>query len=201
MSGGPVERYSADNPFSTRHVRPGAVPFFFSPGESIQSLLDRLHSAQGWGEIVGPHGSGKSTLLCALLAALDADGQRSLLLRVTSGERRLPAEARRIRELPAGATLAVDGFEQLSRFRRCLLRRACRSRDLGLIVTTHESAGLPRLATLAPTLETAQRIVAALTAGRESPIADLEVAASFAAAGGNLRETLFALYDLYERRR
>jgi hypothetical protein len=38
-------------------------------------------------------------------------------------------------------------------------------------------------------------------AGRESPFTSKELAACFSRHGGDLRETLFELYDLYEQRR
>src|SRR5579859_6457327 len=65
-----VGRKPRSNPFSTRCVRPGAIPFRFPPGESAATMVDRLERQGWWGQIVGPHGSGKSTLLAALLPEL-----------------------------------------------------------------------------------------------------------------------------------
>ncbi len=62
---------ASDNPFCTRWVRPGAIPFLFPPGENAEELADRLRQAGWWGEITGPHGSGKSALLAALTAAIE----------------------------------------------------------------------------------------------------------------------------------
>ena len=65
------------NPFSTRFVRPGAVPYLFAPGQSADGLVRRL-AGFGWrGQIIGPHGSGKSTLLAALAEPLARAGRRS----------------------------------------------------------------------------------------------------------------------------
>ena len=47
-----------ENPFSSRHVRPGATSYRFPPGESVEAILARLEEQQWRGEIVGPHGSG-----------------------------------------------------------------------------------------------------------------------------------------------
>ena len=54
------------NPFATRHVRPGAIPFHFPAETSAAQLVARLRELNWRGAIVGPHGSGKSTLLVAL---------------------------------------------------------------------------------------------------------------------------------------
>src|SRR5262249_23632578 len=79
------------NPFATRRVRPGAIPFLFPTGESVGQLLDRLRAAGWWGQVVGPHGSGKSTLVAALLPELCQAGREPLLLVHHRGEReRLP---------------------------------------------------------------------------------------------------------------
>ncbi len=61
MNNAPI--FPAENPFCTRRIRPGALPYFFPPGASIETILQRFQDFAGWGEIVGPHGSGKSTLL------------------------------------------------------------------------------------------------------------------------------------------
>ena len=61
---------TSDNPFSTRRISPGAIPYVLPPGENAYALVDRLRQAGWWGEIVGPHGSGKSTLLATLADAL-----------------------------------------------------------------------------------------------------------------------------------
>lgn len=58
------------NPFCTRFVRPGAIPYRFvgSHGD-LNSICDRLQSSRN-GLIIGPHGSGKSTLLQSLMPFL-----------------------------------------------------------------------------------------------------------------------------------
>ena len=61
---------SADNPFSTRYTRPGAIPFRFPPGTSADGLVEQLRRQQWRGAIVGPHGSGKSSLVAALVPPL-----------------------------------------------------------------------------------------------------------------------------------
>ena len=65
------------NPFCTRFVRPGAIPYRFDTqdgesdcGEAAEKLLEQLASRR-FGLIVGEHGSGKSTLLQTLIPKLD----------------------------------------------------------------------------------------------------------------------------------
>src|SRR5581483_12050635 len=55
------------NPFSTRFIQPGAIPFHFPTPDGLAAIVRRLEGAGGRGQIIGPHGSGKSTLLAALL--------------------------------------------------------------------------------------------------------------------------------------
>ena len=176
------------NPFCTRHVRPGAIPFRFPDGLDEKGLADRLE-ANGWrGQIVGPHGSGKSTLLEALLPELR---RRRAVVRVELHyrERRLPAEAWATGE---GTLLVIDGYEQLGWWTRRRVRRHCRS----LLVTTHRGQGLLDLYRTGVTAELAGAIVRGLHAD-EVP----DLASRLAYHRGNLREVLFELYDRYEAMR
>jgi hypothetical protein len=98
------------------------------------------------------------------------------------------------------ALLIVDGYEQLSRWSRMVLKRSCRRRSLGLLVTSHEPVGLPELCRTAPTLALAQQIVGQLMRDWESAWGLDELADCFSRHGGDLREMLFDLYDLYQQR-
>ena len=87
------------NPFATRHVRPGAIPYCFPAGVDARQLVERL-AAAGWrGQIVGPHGSGKSTLLATLLRTIEQGGRRPLLIALHDGQRRLPERLERMPNL------------------------------------------------------------------------------------------------------
>ena len=79
--------------------------------------------------------------------------------------------------------------------------RLCRRRGWGLLVTAHATVGLPQLYQTTPTPDLAEMIVGRLMTDRTPPFAAVEVTECFRAAPWNLRETLFDLYDLYERRR
>jgi len=193
------------NPFSTRWVRPGALGYRFADGESAGSLVARL-AAAGWrGQIVGPHGAGKSTLLAALRPALLAAGRGLLEFQLHDGQRQLPGGFRALRkriEVARDASLVViDGHEQLGRWERFYLRRLC-LRGCGLLVTAHSEAGLPMLAEVRPNQETVQRLVRELLADYPAETVSREqVAEAYERRGGNVREALFALYDVYEARR
>ena len=80
------------------------------------------------------------------------------------------------------------------------MSRDCRRHTWSLLVTAHADVGLPTLLRMAPTIDDAQAVVAQLLAETESLVGPDDVAECFAATGGNLRETLFVLYDRHERR-
>ena len=188
------------NPFSTRFVRPGALPYYFPPGQSAEQLAAKF-AAQGWrGQIVGPHGSGKSTLLAALAPWIERSGRKLLGFVLHDGQRRLPIAADERRALSDASVLAIDGFEQLSAFNRWRIGRLCRRRGCGLLATAHADVGLPELYRTETNVELARRVVEALAPGDRAISAD-DVKRAFSTRRGDLREALFDLYDLYEHRR
>jgi hypothetical protein len=69
------------------------------------------------------------------------------------------------------------------------------------LVTTHASVGLPPLYETAVTLELAKRVVDHLMGGKAALLETPELAEHLARRGGDLRETLFHLYDLFEEER
>jgi len=189
------------NPFSTRHTRPGAMAYRFPPGEGADQLVERLRAA-GWrGQIVGPHGSGKSTLLAALLPAMERAGQRPLVVELHDGQRRLPRDFRRSVGAATAAIVVVDGYEQLAPWNRYRLRRLCRRRKLGLLVTTHRPTGLPDLFRTEIAPELAWDLVEHLLAGLPPLLTPEQLRERLAMRHGNVREVFFDLYDLYELRK
>jgi ABC-type thiamine transport system ATPase subunit len=187
------------NPFSTRFIRPGAIEFLFPAGQSTETLVASLRE-HGWqGQIIGPHGSGKSTLIAALVPALEAAGRK---VRVQGpGVRSQEPEELTAAALDAETQVIIDGFEQLGWWSRRKLKLICHSRGAGLLVTTHKDLGLPTLYRMEPSLELTRAVVARLLALEDETITADDIAQAFAATGGNLRETLFALYDVYQQRR
>lgn len=195
----PDELAPADNPFSARHVRPGAIAYHFPPGESAEGLIARLQAA-GWrGQILGPHGSGKSTLLAALLPELERRGVRWIRFELHDGQRRLPASLWQLDAAP-NTVILVDGYEQLGLGSRLGLSAVCRWKKLGLVVTTHRRCRMPVLFRTQTTPALAEQLACELLAEKPVAISPEEVSRLFAQQEGNLREVLFGLYDLYEQR-
>jgi hypothetical protein len=189
---------ASDNPFSTRRIKPGAIPYLFSSDESVLSLVDRLRQTNWWGQIVGPHGSGKSTLLASLIPAIESAGHRTILVTLHDGQRRLSPNPRRDPRLCPPVVLIVDGYEQLSHWSRLTLKWFCRRRGAGLLVTSHDPVGLPELCRTTVTPELAAKVVGELFSGQAPPFLLEKASECLARHGGDLRETLMDLYDFYE---
>ncbi len=190
-----------NNPFATRWVRPGAIPYRFPRGDSLALTMSRLR-AHGWkSQINGQHGSGKSSLLACLVPALSSSDRMACGFDASDG--RLPpgCRVRPSRDWTYRTVVVVDGYDRLSRWSRLRLARGVRRAGCGLLVTTHSPCRLPLLARLQPELETVMHLVDHLLAEDASSIRREDVAASFHRQRGNVREILFDLYDLYERNR
>ena len=197
------DRLSSENPFCTRRVRPGAVSYCFPAGETVDDIVDRLCRNQWWGAIVGPHGTGKSTLLALLLKTIENAGRQVILFELHDGQRCLPRDWRRKIEpliITAPAVVVIDGYEQLNSWNRFWLKRYCRKRHLGLLVTSHVSVGLPEVYHTSSSPEMSQQVVETLMQNEKTAIAPEIISELFAQHGGNIREMLFDLYDLFEQR-
>ncbi len=190
-----------DNPFSARFVRPGVIPYIFPPGCSLESVHEVFLANQRLGAVIGPHGAGKSAFITAFTSWMEKNGQPCLALELHDGQRTLGQATWRQLEALQDTVVTVDGYEQLSAWSRYQLRRLCRRRHLGLIVTAHSDIEIPLLFAPEPNEDLAWQIVEYLLARGEPLITRDDVRASFARHQGNLREMLFDLYDLYEVRR
>lgn len=188
--------HAGSNPFASRHIRPGALPYQFPPGDNLSGCLARLAGQRHWGQIVGPHGTGKSTLLHTLLPALESQGQEIVHFALQGGQRRLPEGAWQM-PLSPRHIVVVDGYEQLGPWTRWKLQRRCRRRGAGLIVTSHRDLGLPLLMRTAADTDLVWDLVETLTDHRP-PCRRHAVESLLAAHQGNVREVLFSLYDLCE---
>lgn len=197
------------NPFTGARVRPGEIDFLFPPGWSVGTLVERLEHSRWRGQIIGPHGSGKSTLIAALLPHLQ--DQAAITFGAFQGGRErwshwkstgLCSAARHSRRAGAPRRIVViDGFEQLSPIARAIWKLRCRVVRQGLIVTAHRSVGLPDLWRTSVSADLAHEIVGRIAGACAEAISPGEIDAALHAAGGNMRDALFALYDAYERRR
>ncbi len=195
---------ASENPFCTRRIRPGAVPFCFPSGVDLENLIDRLRLNQWRGEIVGPHGSGKLTLLASIIITIEQAGRQAVCFELHDGQRSLPRDWRRktmTAALSPQAIVVVDGYEQLNLWNRFCLKRHCRRRHLGLLVTSHAVTGLPQIFRTSASLEMALQIVDQLTQNEHIKIPANLVADSLARHGADIRELLFDLYDYYEQQR
>ncbi len=189
-----------DNPFSAGRIRPGVMPFLHPRGESAASIVGRLRDG-GWrGQIIAPHGCGKSSLLCSLIPAIELSGVRTALVALHDGQRRLPGGLQSIGHLSPPAVLIVNGYEQLRRWNRFWLNRFCRRRGIGLLATAHEDVGLPDLCRLRIDEEAAWRVVEQLQGGYVPLVSRKDLSERLRQRNGNLREALFDLYNLYQRR-
>jgi len=189
------------NPFSTRFICPDAASYLFPDGNDAMRLVAKLRETGWWGQVIGPHGSGKSTLLYTLQPLIEMAGRHVELHVLRKPDRRL-AIARHARGTWNSQTqVVVDGYEQLGWFNRARLKRHCRSRGAGLLVTAHDPIGLPDLWRTEPSLELAQTLVARLLAPQCMRwITAEDVSCAYATHGGNLREMLLSLYDVFEHR-
>ena len=200
----PVSADRIVNPFATRCVRPGALPYRFPDGGNAEQLIEKLTANEWRGAIIGPHGTGKSTLLAELKPCIERAGWRVEMIALHDGQRRLPPAVWPALNREMQCFVIVDGFEQLGWWSRRRLFRSCRANECGLLVTAHRSdalAGLPVIYQTAGDLEIVQHLVDDLLPFHGGKIHPNDVATVFRAHQGNVRETMFALYELFEQRR
>ncbi len=190
------------NPFATRFTRPGRITPLDHMGRRVDTneLVERLRRLGGTAAIVGPHGSGKSTLLVHLAEAIEGRGERVQRVRLRSWRDASAAWAA-IRDSRSGGTVCVDSWECIGFAARCVLRWAARMTGCGLLVTSHRRAGMPELIRCGTSASLLRSIVRSLP-GHEcwhgTMIRDSDIEAAFAIHGGNLRESLYELYDRFE---
>lgn len=186
------------NPFATRYTRPGAIPPLDRHGRPLDlaAVVTRLDGL-GAAALEAPHGHGKSTLLLALAAALAAVERPVTMVRVR-GWRDAWAACHAVVAAPRRTAVFIDGWEQLG-FLAAPLRAAARLLRRSLLVTSHRPTGLPVLRECETTPELLRAIVTRLP-DRGGPVDEADIAAAFARHGGNLRESLYDLYDRVERR-
>ena len=207
------------NPFVSRRVRPGAIPYLFPTMGDVDGLISDLRAKQWIGQIVGPHGSGKSTLIESLVVPLRRGGRKVVRYGYTNmscnkqGVGTLAMFARDGTDSTffsrgdgvvwdRDTQVIVDGFERLSLYQRLEVYVHCLYQGAGLLVTSHRRTfALPVLYRTQGDLAIAWKIVEYLAADYAmNPISYQDVSQSFQDHRGNMRELFFSLYDLYETR-
>lgn len=192
------------NPFSTRHTRPGSIVPLDGTGAPLDLplLIGRLRRAGGVGAIVGPHGSGKSTLLLRVADEIEAGGTSVARLRMRSwrdGWRTIAA----FRIVGRNGIVCIDGWECLAGPVRRLVRLLAWATGRGLVVTMHRRDSMPELATCLTSPGLLASIVDRLP-GRSDWYGTLigaeDVRTAFDRRRGDIREALYDLYDVFERR-
>lgn len=205
------------NPFATRFVAPGRIPWIGTEATDLQSLSRRFLDELGArGAIIGPHGTGKTTTLVHLMPMLGRVRYRHLIgeppqlseasesnliwlqLRAQNQPWRTVLSSRE--HWGNGRILILDGFEQLSRLLRYWLIATTKLRKTGLLVTAHTAVPLPTLYATSMNLETAVRVIRHVhptwleDAHRKSALASL-----LEKHHQNLREVMMDLYDAVEQ--
>lgn len=182
------------NPFATKYIKPGAIPFLFDQDELLDSVLSKFEQHKCVGQIVGPHGSGKSTLVCTME---DYGWMFDNVRRVTI---RGPKDVKAIGELEGELSqtlMVVDGLERLSWLHRWLLVRFLKLKAAGLLVTTHKIIrGLPVIFQTTPSYESFRRLVAQLQP--EDLLDEAIISACYQHHAPDVREALMELYDCWE---
>ena len=192
------------NPFSTRFIRPGAIPWL-STDASLNSLLLRLCSVDNRALICGPHGSGKSTILSHLVSTAQRQGLNVHYLRISSwldviGVIRVFATIR-----PKKSLVAIDSWELLG-FLGWFLCQLADFRGVGVILTVHEVPWWnrwPVLLHMEADAKTFQQLVHELMT-KSSRSENIKFSRAMLhdvlqRNSGNFRESFFELYDHYER--
>jgi hypothetical protein len=186
------------NPFATRFVRPGALAPLDAHGRPLDlpALAARFRGLRR-AAIEGPHGHGKTTLLKALAAHMACDDTPVTTLRLRSLADSAPVLAAILRATP-GSVVCIDSWERLGPI-AVLARAAAWWSRCSLLVTSHRPTGMPVLWKSDTTPDLLAAIVARLPdhAGR---IDAADIAQAFATQSGNLRESLYDLYDRFEAR-
>lgn len=184
------------NPFATRFVRPGAIPYRFPSGQSLEMFRRRLRDAQWMGQIVGKHGSGKTTLLRTLDNHWSSWGRKAVTVTLRDQQRFLPIALLEANSWTSKTQVIVDGHEQLGWISRCWLSWQCRRTGCGLLVTTHDDQPFPTIFRTNTSKDLAGTLVRDLTRDRWDAPTQGDILRAFEQSGGNLREMLFLLYNL-----
>jgi len=193
------------NPFETRWIKPGQMDFLPNGFISIRELATQIVKDTPRCEILGEHGVGKSSLLRALQSHL---GQQSISNHLIYACGEFPHNGPPLKFatvkllLRESDVLFIDGFEQLNWWTRRRIIRYSEKHDHALIITCHQTQRLPCLVHLVATETLVLKLVHSLQQAQQvgEVVAARDVRELHQRFGNNVRELLFACYDLYEQR-
>ena len=197
------------NPFSTRFIQPGALPYEFFGHTNSRVLIQRLLSLRSKrGMIVGPHGSGKSTLIKSLIneISLVEPGKQVFVLQFSSDKLATQLALSGMRVWTNRSLVILDGYEQLPFWTRMLVSRTVRRKSITLLATMHQPRrGFEILWQTVVDNTSAEWVIAQLLVGSgcEKNIPKLLQSTDWSMSrmrnGQNLRESLFDMYDWWQK--
>ncbi len=196
------------NPFSTRFIQPGAIPYKCFDGGTVDELVQRfLNLPSQRGIIVGPHGSGKSTLIASFVSELSSANSVSSVhqLRFSTDRSAWRSLLASTRQWNRAAIVILDGYEQLGFGSRFLIERIARSRSISILATAHRPVrGFETIWRTSVSESSSQWVLEQLLHGTGPQISTNELMQSEAWTRSrakhdqNLRESLFDMYDWWQ---
>ena len=98
--------------------------------------------------------------------------------------------------------MIIDGVERLSKVHRWALKRACQTREVGLLATVHRpNTWLSTIATLRPQKSIFVQIAERLQSESVAKLDADEMESAFENSNCDFREAFMSLYDRYEAAR
>ncbi len=202
------------NPFSTRFIQPGAIPYHRFDGGSVADLANAfLAIPSGRGALVGPHGSGKSTLVASLVEEWKClrPGLKIHAVRFSTDQSPSKALNATLRAWSQASLAVLDGYEQLKFWSRLKVAWVARNKAMRVLATAHhEVRGFETLWTTSVSDRSSQWVIEKLLQPPsaspsefqqwvEQLLASQEWQRSRKKHDQNLRESLFDMYDWWHR--
>jgi hypothetical protein len=197
------------NPFSTRFIQPGAISYRRFDGGSLTELAERfLELPTKRAIIFGPHGSGKSTLVASLVDQWNRlrPQQKIHQLRFTTSESPTRSLNAALRLWTPASIVILDGYEQLRFWSRTKITWHAKYRSIRILATAHRL--IPGFVPLWQTSVchlSSHWVIEHLLAETSNPESAARLLdsddwkRSRAKHGQNLRESLFDMYDWWQR--
>ncbi len=196
------------NPFSTRFIQPGAIPYKCFDGGTVTELAKRfLILPSKRGIIIGPHGSGKSTLVASLVSKMPSILPKSKIhpLRFSTDKSAATSLNRSIKEWTRHSIAILDGYEQLRFWSRLRVEWIARGRLISILATAHRPVrGFETIWETSVNQASSQWVVeqlllqSGLPNGANNLLHSEAWSRSRAKHGQNLRESLFDMYDWWQ---